>query len=265
MPNQPDWTKKLAPHVQAKIAEGAQLRLNHRLGGQMESRQVAPHVQVTMGAGAQLRLNHQAVDQVGGPQLAPHVQAAISAEAQAKLILPKDQQTGDRQMTPHVQKGISAAARQKQKKGGGKFNAQAIQTARRSHRYIKKREKRKKNVALNLAKQKNLAPTTNTCIATPLKKGSKTVIKTMSGGQPQFRLTGLDIEGAALPWDDLDPAEPYEFINCAEAKMYLELRGRGLDPKQYKITSYDANDKVNPPCGNCSQWVYNVFGAVVKK
>ena len=133
-------------------------------------------------------------------------------------------------------------------------------------RKVQKLEKKIANKARQHAKSKGLQGATNTCVAVRIygkqDRHSKAIM-TRSGaiGRPGGVLIGYDED--KMPWANLEPAEEYEFINCAEASMYLRVVERHSDPSHYRVTSYDSKGGVNPPCGNCSQWVYETFGDVV--
>lgn len=64
-----------------------------------------------------------------------------------------------------------------------------------------------------------------------------------------------------LPWKGAPPIPPngrgYE--NCAEAHVWLELRGRSKNPKLYTIASFNSAGEFAAPCQNCQQWVGKSF------
>jgi hypothetical protein len=111
--------------------------------------------------------------------------------------------------------------------------------------------------------------TTNICSAVHMSGATKhsKAIMTASGGE--FVTGGLtqaqkDELRDTAPWASLVQALPnYPFNNCAEAKMWIELKTRDLDPGDFRITSMKSDGKVNPPCANCQLWVYQTFGDVV--
>ena len=133
-------------------------------------------------------------------------------------------------------------------------------------RKVKKNEKRIKNKSKNYAKSKGLGDNTNTCSAIRIYgtsgRHSKAITTRSSAmGRGAGVLVGYD--EADMPWADLEPVETYPFINCAEAQAYLRVLEKHDNPKHYKVTSFRPDGGVNPPCGNCSLWVYDTFGDVV--
>ncbi|MGW3043497.1 hypothetical protein ACWC9T_26400 [Kitasatospora sp. NPDC001159] len=70
-------------------------------------------------------------------------------------------------------------------------------------------------------------------------------------------------EGWRPPWADIEQLEGWPPHNCAEAHLYMKMVGKGLNPKHYRLTTYDVNERIAPPCKNCAQWVGKSFGAVV--
>jgi hypothetical protein len=139
-----------------------------------------------------------------------------------------------------------------------------------SRKYLRKIEKARTKAnykALQNARGKGLEGATNICSAV-LMEGEKSkhskAIMTRSGavGRQGGELLGY-VEGD-MPWAGLVPGRPdYPFLNCAEAKAYLEILARHESPNRYRITSFTSNGLVNPPCPNCRLWVYETFGDVV--
>ncbi|MFF2143097.1 hypothetical protein [Kitasatospora sp. NPDC058190] len=70
-------------------------------------------------------------------------------------------------------------------------------------------------------------------------------------------------QGWRPPWADIKQLEGWPAHNCAEAHLYAEMVGKGVNPKYYLLKTVDVNGKVAPPCKNCAQWVGKAFGAVV--
>jgi hypothetical protein len=135
-------------------------------------------------------------------------------------------------------------------------------------RKVQKNVRRANNIAKQHARNKGLDANTTTGVAIridALHEKSQKAIRTRSGAIG--RLGGIvnNLDENKLPWGALTPAESYPFINCAEAQAYVEILARHKDPKHYRITSFKPDGSVNPPCGNCSQWVYEAFGEVVDK
>ncbi|HKC64901.1 MAG TPA: hypothetical protein VKB86_14760 [Pyrinomonadaceae bacterium] len=132
-------------------------------------------------------------------------------------------------------------------------------------RKTQKIEKKRTNIALNQSQQKALGLATNTAVAIGKIKSLFKTYHTRSGDVGR---RGGMLHGTAThkyPWSLLTPSPhvPHSFINCAEAQMYLRIVEVGGDPKDFTITSYDRNLKINPPCDNCKKWVYNTFKKVV--
>ncbi|MCP4548724.1 MAG: hypothetical protein GY835_19880 [bacterium] len=120
MSNNPDWTKKLAPHVQAAIAAGAQPKVSHQAGGPTGGRQLAPHVQAAIAASTgvgQAKMGGQ-----GGREMAAHVQAAI-AVGQTKM----EGQGDGRVAATHVQ--VSTQDKQETMQQAGAQQAHQLQAA----------------------------------------------------------------------------------------------------------------------------------------
>ncbi|MCU9947232.1 hypothetical protein [Pseudomonas sp. PDM13] len=136
----------------------------------------------------------------------------------------------------------------------------------KQQRNAEKNARRTNNRALQHAQSKGLDTATNTCsairIAGVQDRHSKAIM-TRSGANARTGGTLIGYNEDDMPWAGLNPGETYAFINCAEAKAYLEILARHADPKHYRITSFTPDKKVNPPCGNCRQWVYDTFGEVV--
>jgi hypothetical protein len=132
-------------------------------------------------------------------------------------------------------------------------------------REVEKNQKKAGNKAIHNARGKGLGEATNTCsavlIAGAQSKHSKAIL-TRSGaiGVPGGTLVGT----AVMPWAGLTQAiVTRAFTNCAEAQAYIEVISRGGKPKEYRITAFTPAGDVNPPCENCSLWVYETFGEVV--
>lgn len=136
-------------------------------------------------------------------------------------------------------------------------------------RDIKRAIKKAEQAALEEKPKSMLGPNTNRCIAVKVSgfqdKSNKAFhkITTFSGGGA-FVTPGLVTPpGTTFPWTGLTAAAPYPFNNCAEAKAYIEILARRENPHDYRITSFTPQNAINPPCPNCAQWVYGVFGEVV--
>ncbi|MHB8723136.1 MAG: hypothetical protein ACYDAH_17320 [Steroidobacteraceae bacterium] len=135
-------------------------------------------------------------------------------------------------------------------------------------RAVKKNQKRANNIAKQNARGKGLDAHTTTGVAILIDGAhdkSQKAIMTRSGnmGRQGGVLHAYDEDN--MPWAGMTPGENYPFINCAEAQAYVEILARHKDPKHFRITSFKPDGSVNPPCGNCSQWVYEGFGEVVDK
>ncbi|MEN9865623.1 MAG: hypothetical protein RL748_1213 [Pseudomonadota bacterium] len=65
-----------------------------------------------------------------------------------------------------------------------------------------------------------------------------------------------------LPWNGLTPTLARPHNTCAEAHLWCELTGRGKNPKNYTLVSFNAKGIIAAPCANCAQWVERAFGAV---
>lgn len=72
----------------------------------------------------------------------------------------------------------------------------------------------------------------------------------------------LELFKDTLPWNGLQPAENRPFENCAEAHLWLELRARAKNPRDYYETSFTGKGNLSAPCRNCEQWVFRAFGHV---
>ncbi|MFH8383594.1 hypothetical protein ACH4E7_22045 [Kitasatospora sp. NPDC018058] len=70
-------------------------------------------------------------------------------------------------------------------------------------------------------------------------------------------------QGWRPPWADIEQLEGWPPHNCAEAHLYMKMVGKGLNPKYYRLATYDVDERIAPPCKNCAQWVGKAFGAVV--
>lgn len=70
-----------------------------------------------------------------------------------------------------------------------------------------------------------------------------------------------------LPWltcPSPGPANrPYQV--CSEAHVWLELMGRGRNPRDYTVVSFNKLGIIAAPCENCALWVEKAFGAVYKE
>lgn len=135
-------------------------------------------------------------------------------------------------------------------------------------RAVQKNQKRINNIAKQNARGKGLDEHTTTGVAILIagaQDKSQKAIMTRSGNMGRQGGTLHGFENGSMPWAEMTPGENYPFINCAEAQAYVEILARHKVPKAFRITSFKPDGSVNPPCRNCSQWVYDAFGEVVDK
>ena len=72
--------------------------------------------------------------------------------------------------------------------------------------------------------------------------------------------------GPKLPWRALTQAVPTKaFSTCAEAHVWMELMGRGKNPRNYTLVSFNRDGVIASPCANCAKWVESAFGGVYKE
>ena len=69
-----------------------------------------------------------------------------------------------------------------------------------------------------------------------------------------------------LPWNGMTQGVPTRpFSTCAEAHVWMELMGRGKNPRNYTLVSFNREGIIASPCANCAKWVENAFGGVYKE
>ena len=141
-----------------------------------------------------------------------------------------------------------------------------------SYKYLREVHKNQKKLdtkAIQNGHKKGLAERTSICSAVKIEgvqNNHSKAIMTRSGAIGMIPEIKLDDEKVKkmMPWYGLEQAiKSHEFVNCAEAHAYLEIKTRCADPKQYRITTYNPENEVIAPCENCSMWVYETFGEVV--
>jgi hypothetical protein len=102
----------------------------------------------------------------------------------------------------------------------------------------------------------------------------------MSGGDKIFAHSGVPAANATpldhypgyllqynakLPWRKCTPVLERNHNTCAEAHVWCEIMGRGKDPKNFILVSFNARGNIASPCANCAQWVETAFGQVYKE
>ncbi|MFC0397595.1 hypothetical protein [Paraburkholderia rhizosphaerae] len=118
--------------------------------------------------------------------------------------------------------------------------------------------------------------TDNRMMSLAISSDAKLKVFAMSGGiappdgtvdptkpYPQY----LQLFEPKAPWRSLQVPGPANrpYSVCSEAHIWLELMGRGRNPRHYTLVSFNRLGIIAAPCANCSLWVENAFGAVYKE
>lgn len=176
---------------------------------------------------------------------APHVQAVLQLHTTGAPV--------HRQVAAHVAAALETSTIQPSSK---------MKLSKKEIRKRKKINRIRTNKALGHTSQKPQLGTTNSAVATGIHKKKLKTFTGMSGAAGRTGGTLFGYKEENMPWAGLQQAENYPFINCAEAQIYLKILAAHADPANFTLTTY-TNGKINPPCGNCRQWVYGVFKKVV--